>query len=242
VNEAVLAINSLNGYQAGSAQLEVKFADADAGPKTPVIPPNALSPIDNLYIRNLPSTWGEAEVVQLFKPYGEVRELRLLNHTEHSGRSVAALVRMSSVAQATAVIEALNGRMIPGGAQPVILRYADSAEDKVKRTHRTNHHHLQVKGSRYSPYPTSGAPSGALGPGGSSGDAHQQESFGGSWPSATPFGGFNSGGGPADMNDMGLIGRNSMGNPLQRMDSGEKLSILLRGCGAQSQGMGGCWV
>lgn len=147
VEEAVVAINALNGYIAGGNMLEVKFADSDAGPKNPKLP-HGTTPCDNLYVRNLPTGWNEGDVISLFMPYGEIVESRLLTAGANE-RGVGALVRMAAVEQATNAIDGLNGQTAPGGLLPLMVRYADSAEDKARR------HQRQLRGSRYSPYPSS---------------------------------------------------------------------------------------
>mmetsp|Transcript_35963 Transcript_35963/g.101839 ORF Transcript_35963/g.101839 Transcript_35963/m.101839 type:complete len:436 (-) Transcript_35963:1011-2318(-) len=150
--DAMMAITALNGFTFGNSALEVKFADSDAGPKSPK-QLHGATPSDNLYVRNLPPSFTDADLVGLFRPYGEVVETRLLNAgtNEHGVRGMGALVRMGTVDQATLAIDSINGRLAPGGTMALMVRYADSAEDKARR------HQRQLRGPRYSPYPAAGS-------------------------------------------------------------------------------------
>lgn len=153
VEQARGAISALNGHiTAAGTRLEVKFADSDAGPKGNKGIPGS-TPSDNLYLRNLPPSWGESELKALFKPYGEIVECRVLNAGQGgdpSIRGMGALVRMGSVDQATASIDALSQKVPAGGTLPLIVRYADTAEDKARRQQRQARTPLPTP--RYSPY------------------------------------------------------------------------------------------
>ena len=68
--------------------------------------------------------------MQLFSPFGAVVDCRLL-HGGDASRGVGALVRMQSVEEATAAIDNLNNRVPTAGATlPLLVRYADTAEEK----------------------------------------------------------------------------------------------------------------
>lgn len=197
-----MAISALNGHTtAAGTRLEVKFADSDAGPKGSKAVPGT-TPSDNLYLRNLPPSWGETELLALFKPHGDVVECRVLNAGQSgdpSVRGMGALVRMASVDQATAAIDALNQQVPAGGTLPLIVRYADTAEDKARRQQR------QIRGAppstRYSPY----SPPHAGGPGMRPG----QLSATGNLPAG--FQGFNPTGMPDTMMGAGSGGFGDMG-------------------------------
>lgn len=65
-------------------------------------------PHDNLYVKNLPPGIKEEEVIATFRTVGDVVECRLLSWDGLS--ECAALVRMSSTDQATAVKQTFNGK------------------------------------------------------------------------------------------------------------------------------------
>mmetsp|Transcript_27234 Transcript_27234/g.68544 ORF Transcript_27234/g.68544 Transcript_27234/m.68544 type:complete len:429 (-) Transcript_27234:339-1625(-) len=200
VEQARTAISALNGHTtAAGTRLEVKFADSDAGPKGAKAVPGT-TPSDNLYLRNLPTSWGETELVNLFKPLGDIVECRILNAGQSGDpavRGMGALVRMASVDQATAAIEGLGQQVPPGGTLPLIVRYADTAEDKARRQQRQIRGAAPAAPGRYSPYspPHAGGPTGMVRP------------MSGNLPAG--FQGFN----PTGMPDNMMGGGGMMGGP-----------------------------
>lgn len=209
IEDAIHAINALNGYDAHGSKLEVKFADSDAGPKSPKQATGA-TPSDNLYVRNLPPSFTEGDLRRLFGGFGEIIETRLLNAgtNEMGVRGMGALVRMASVDQAAKAIDSINGRMIAGSSLAIMVRFADTAEDKARR------HQRQLRGSRYSPYPVASGE-----PGASPGNTHLSSTN--SLPAG--FTGFNSSGFP-DLSEEGMGSGQAHGQP-PRMDAGSK-SVL----------------
>ena len=147
VAEAQNAIAALNQAQIGNSVLEVKLADADAGDRNPEL---CAPPSDNLYCKNLPGTYTEEELRALFKPFGSVMECRVL----HSGpgrdnaQGAGALVRMNSVDEASKAIAHLHNQRLQGTTIPLVVRYADSQEQKAKKAARQ---HKQAP-NRYGSY------------------------------------------------------------------------------------------
>jgi len=74
-----------------------------------------------------------------------------------NGAGAGALIRMSSVEEAAQAIAHLHNQRLAGSALPLVVRYADSQEQKAKRTARQHRQYEQ----RYGQY---GMPPG--GPGG----------------------------------------------------------------------------
>ena len=73
-------------------------------------------------MQNLPNNWGDMELAQLFAQYGSVLECRVL-HNGDMTRGAGALVRMSTLQQASAAIEALNN-VSNGTGLPLLVRYS----------------------------------------------------------------------------------------------------------------------
>eukprot|EP00798_Chlamydomonas_sp_ICE-L_P006185 gene6185-2801_t len=167
VEEAQAAVTALDGQQLGENVLEVKFADSDAGASAADRTP---PPSDNLYVKNLPPTYGEEELRQLFSQYGAVSLSRVLHQGDQTGQGGAALVRMSTVDEAHNAVSRLNGQRVLGALNPLIVRFSDSAEIKARKqakmTSNPNYHsHPRVA----APFP---------GPGGMrGGNYHQQSSL-----------------------------------------------------------------
>lgn len=128
---AAASIQRMNGIPINGSSIEVKLADQDPGEKVS----SGGTPSDNVYVRNLPNTWNTEEVNNLFAPYGSVLSCRLLHHGDGI-RGAGALVRMSSVQEATQAITSLNGKTPQGSNEVLLVRYADSVEEKARRKAR----------------------------------------------------------------------------------------------------------
>jgi cold-inducible RNA-binding protein len=62
-----------------------------------------------IYVGNLPFTYREAEVAQLFAPYGEVREIRVIVDRDTQQGKGFAFVELASDEAARQAIADLNG-------------------------------------------------------------------------------------------------------------------------------------
>ncbi|KAI8472332.1 MAG: hypothetical protein J3K34DRAFT_503931 [Monoraphidium minutum] len=155
VQQAMAAIRALNQTPCGGlGLLEVKFADADAGDRNPEL---SAPPSDNLYVKNLPGSFSDDDVRALFAPFGGVAESKLLHQGDTTqardlrpgaparrapppapryAPGAGALVRLQSVEAARAAIASLHNDRLPGGAAPLVVRFADSAEQKAKKAAR----------------------------------------------------------------------------------------------------------
>lgn len=71
-------------------------------------------------MQNLPNNWGDMELAQLFAQYGTVLECRVL-HNGDMTRGAGALVRMSTLQQASAAIDGLNN-VGNGTGLPLLVR------------------------------------------------------------------------------------------------------------------------
>lgn len=127
-------------------------------------------PSDNLYAKNLPTTLTEDELRALFSPYGNVIECRVLHSgvgRDTAGVGAGALVRMASVEEAAQAINHLHNQRLQGSAMPLVVRYADSQEQKQKKAARQSRQY-----DRYAP----GYMHAPMGPGGYHPHQHQQHS------------------------------------------------------------------
>jgi len=108
----------------------------------PLLEPRELQPVDNIYIKGLPNGCDEALLRQMFGNFGNITQCKLCPGEQRPTGTMSrlsALVRFSSVAEATAAIATMNG-VAAGGAQgeegePVKLevRYADTWDSRQKR-------------------------------------------------------------------------------------------------------------
>eukprot|EP00887_Chlorella_sp_A99_P007204 scaffold2.g7204.t1 len=145
VAEAQSAIASLDGNAVLGHTLQVKFADADAGPPSTAVP-SGLTPSDSCYVKHLPATYGVQEVQHTFEPHGAVLDVKLFPCLDQF-RGASALVRMASVEAAERAITALNNTTPPGAVQTLIVRYAESAAEKAARLSRREMQSLQRAGA-----------------------------------------------------------------------------------------------
>jgi RNA recognition motif-containing protein len=123
VNEedANKAIANLNGYQIEHKRLKVSLAR-----------PNCEDTKNtNLYIRNLPLTYEEPQLHEMFAPFGEVIQVRILrDQTTASSRRVGFVI-MATKQMAQTAIQQLDNTVPNGGTEPIHVKYAD--EDGKKR-------------------------------------------------------------------------------------------------------------
>ncbi|KAJ9530771.1 hypothetical protein QJQ45_014919 [Haematococcus lacustris] len=147
------AISELNNTFVGGRQISVKSAEQDAEYETA---------INNLYCINIPLRWTEQTLSDAFSRFGHVLSLKLLP-AQSGTHGKGALVRMSTVEEAKAARNALNASAPEGEEIPLVIKFADSAEEKArKRQHisqRVTSH--PSSSSRFSPYskPGLGSPS-----------------------------------------------------------------------------------
>ncbi|PSC71712.1 voltage-gated ion channel superfamily isoform A [Micractinium conductrix] len=165
VTEAQAAIGTLDGTSVLGHTLQVKFADADAGP--PTMPaPSGLTPSDSCYVKHLPASYGVQEVQQLFETHGAVLDVKLFPCLDQF-RGASALVRMASLEASERAITALNNSTPPGAVQSLIVRFAESAAEKAARLSRREAKSLQrmrvVPNGMHSGSPFDGM-AGGLGP------------------------------------------------------------------------------
>jgi len=84
-------------------------------------------PSDNLYVSELPTDTSEEALRKIFGP--GVTQCKVLPPKVPGGNCVA-LVRFSSVNEATIVRETLNGAIPPGHSMPVCIRFAGKVDGK----------------------------------------------------------------------------------------------------------------
>lgn len=90
----------------------------------------------NLYIANLPQTMTESELENLLRPYGQVVSTRILINQNRQPRGVG-FARMETKEQCDSIIASLNGQVIKGSKEPLLVKFADGASKK--RPHHFQH-------------------------------------------------------------------------------------------------------
>ena len=123
VNEedARKAIDTFNGYQIEHKRLKVALArpNCDETKNT------------NLYIRNIPISYDEQLIHDLFSQYGEVVQVRLLRDQTTAFSRRIGFVIMSTKQMAQLAIQHLDNTVPPnGGTEPIYVKYADEEGKK----------------------------------------------------------------------------------------------------------------
>lgn len=90
----------------------------------------------NLYIVNLPQMMTENELENLLRPYGQVVSTRILINQNRQPRGVG-FARMETKEQCDAIIAELNGQVVKGSKEPLLVKFADGASKK--RVHHFQH-------------------------------------------------------------------------------------------------------
>ena len=123
VNEedAIKAIDKLNGYQIEHKRLKVALAR-----------PNCEDTKNtNLYIRNIPLSFDEQLLHELFSQYGEVVQVRLLRDQNTAFSRRIGFIIMATKQMAQTAIQHLDNTIPPnGGSEPIYVKYADEEGKK----------------------------------------------------------------------------------------------------------------
>jgi len=145
VSDAQLAIQSLDGVTILGHTLQIKPADSDAGPPT-TNSASGLTPSDSVYIKHLPPSHSAQDIIMLFETFGPVVDVKLFPCLDQF-RGGSALVKMISIEAAEGAINGLNGKLPPGSAQALIVRFAESTAEKAARMSRRDQQHNQRGGT-----------------------------------------------------------------------------------------------
>lgn len=84
---------------------------------------------DNIYVRGLPSPYTEEQLRQTFGEYAQITSCKIL----HGQLKTSALIRYKTVAEATSVVNAMQGVTLPGLTEPLEVRFADTPATRAQR-------------------------------------------------------------------------------------------------------------
>lgn len=120
--DANKAIKALNGLAIQSKNIKV----AHARPRGEKIRQA------NLYIRNLPHSFDEEKIKELFAEFGPIIQCRLLKNPAGKSRGVA-FVLYDLHEQADSAMTAMNGKLFPESIQPLDVKFAADNAQKVRQ-------------------------------------------------------------------------------------------------------------
>ncbi|XP_025015996.1 protein alan shepard isoform X4 [Tetranychus urticae] len=83
----------------------------------------------NLYIANLPSYMTETELESMLVSFGSVISTRILRDNYNQPRGVG-FARMESKEKCDMIIQHFNGKIIAGGKEPLLVKFADGGNKK----------------------------------------------------------------------------------------------------------------
>ena len=113
--EAEKAIQSLNGLLLENKTVKVSYAR----------PSSASIKNANLYVAHLPVNYSTHDLDALFRPFGVIITSRVLVDTTTGVSRGVGFVRFDKNTEAETAISALSGKILPGAAQPLLVKYAN---------------------------------------------------------------------------------------------------------------------
>ncbi|XP_054159797.1 ELAV-like protein 1-B [Oppia nitens] len=112
--DAERAIKSLNGHLVEHKKIKVAFARPSSDDIKQA----------NLYIKNLPQNYSDHDIRQLFSPFGNIIQCRLVAHKG------LAFVLYDLHDEALTAIDAMNGKTLPGAVAPLNVKFANDNNQK----------------------------------------------------------------------------------------------------------------
>ncbi|EGC34067.1 hypothetical protein DICPUDRAFT_80171 [Dictyostelium purpureum] len=127
-NESQAAIKELDGFQFQNKKLLCRLSNLYTNL-------NSKNPSNNLFIKPLPADVTDEQLRKLFEPYGKIVECKVM--LDQNGQSkFAGFVRFFNDSEAASAIDAMNGIKITKDSYPLVVKYADTEQQKVVRKQR----------------------------------------------------------------------------------------------------------
>lgn len=115
------------------------------------------TPSTNLYVKGLPYSMDDDQIRNLFSPYGTIVHVKLLKDLQTQTSRGQAFVKFDTPKAAEYAITSLNGYTFPGMPKGIMVKYADTPEEKQQRTSSSTGKQMRqpqsLSNSRYNPYP-----------------------------------------------------------------------------------------
>jgi RNA recognition motif-containing protein len=130
------AIESLNEQSTG---LQAQMAKERSFSQYPLVPEQTNTDDTNLYVANLPDSFSEDDLSELFSVHGQVISTRILRDENSKSRGVG-FARMESDQKCRDIMNIFNGKPMPEpyqNEQPLLVKFADSGK-KLKPYKQNN--------------------------------------------------------------------------------------------------------
>lgn len=148
--QAAAAVTGMNNKPMPSGKvLSVKYADST--PSTSATAGPSGTPSTNVFVKGLPVTYSEGDLQNLFASFGQIEQCKLLKDLASGLSRGQGFVRFLQIQSAEAAIKGLNGYLLPGTVKGLVVRYADTEEEKVQRKEKVMRK-MGTTTARYSPY------------------------------------------------------------------------------------------
>eukprot|EP00339_Tiarina_fusa_P022428 CAMPEP_0117031000 /NCGR_PEP_ID=MMETSP0472-20121206/22330_1 /TAXON_ID=693140 ORGANISM="Tiarina fusus, Strain LIS" /NCGR_SAMPLE_ID=MMETSP0472 /ASSEMBLY_ACC=CAM_ASM_000603 /LENGTH=357 /DNA_ID=CAMNT_0004739231 /DNA_START=141 /DNA_END=1210 /DNA_ORIENTATION=- len=113
--------------------LHDKYSFPGARRPAQVKPAEPSVPENKLFIGMLSRKAGEAEVRQLFAPFGDIREIYMIRNADGSSKCAAFLRYVKREAAISAIENLHNNIVMDGSARPLIVKFADNKHQRQQR-------------------------------------------------------------------------------------------------------------
>jgi len=136
--DAKASIEQMSEKKIGNKTLLCKLSNYSCNPSTANLLPHA-----NLYIKPLSENFTEAELLDLFGVFGNIEECKVMIDKNTGTSRQIGFVRYTTVEHATHAMTEMNGKKLTPDGPPLVVRYAETLEQKLERKQR-NQHQAQV--------------------------------------------------------------------------------------------------
>ncbi|XP_062612762.1 ELAV-like protein 2 [Saccostrea cucullata] len=116
----------------------------------------------NIYIANIPRSFGEEDLTQHFMQYGEIIQVRLLREKSTNESKGVGFVYYTKRSEAAAALEAMNGQTLLKGYPSLSIKFADINARKGRAPYQIQVHQPNLRYPTPGSNPYSGGPHGPM--------------------------------------------------------------------------------
>lgn len=136
--DAEKAINELNGKQLMNKKIKVALAR----------PGGANTKGSNIYIKNIPKHYSDEKVQEVFSEYGSIIQTRVLRDARTGESKTVGFILYDKKYEAEKAIDKLNGKILPGGDTPLIVKHSGDERRLGQGNVMANGPHMMPNGPR----------------------------------------------------------------------------------------------
>lgn len=121
-DDAARAIQTLNGFQLQNKKIKVAYSR----------PGGENIKNANLYLRGVPKNMSEDKLESILSEFGQIIQCRLLKDGSGNRNKGVGFVLFDQRGQAEEAIKKMNGEILEGGTEPLVIKYAEDNAKKVR--------------------------------------------------------------------------------------------------------------